>query len=82
LKESYRRIFDTPDGEIVLRHICRHAHVFGTTFVKGDPYETALREGERRLALSILRFIYREDRSVELIEKGLTEHEDNEHITA
>ena len=60
LHESYQAVFGTPDGELVLQHILKHGHVFETSFVRGDPHETALREGERRLALSILRHVCRD----------------------
>ncbi|HRI37090.1 MAG TPA: hypothetical protein PLO50_00885 [Nitrospira sp.] len=56
LHEKYVSVFGTSDGQEVLEHILRNAYVFDSTFVRGDVYETMLREGERRLALSILRF--------------------------
>ena len=30
------------------------AHMFGTSFVQGDPYATAFREGERNLGLRLM----------------------------
>ena len=60
IHESYDAFFNTPYWERVLAHILREAHVFDTTFVRGDPHETSLREGERRLALSILRRVVRD----------------------
>lgn len=59
LAEKYRLIFDTPDGRDVLRHIVRMAHVDRSTFVK-DVNVMLVREGERRLALSILRMVCRD----------------------
>lgn len=61
--EAFVRTFDNeewPDGKIVLRSICREGFVFKTTFVAGDPHQTALNEGARRLALSILGHTYRD----------------------
>ena len=52
---KYREVFNTPVGRDVLTHICKSADVFTTTFVAGDPYRTALHEGQRRLALAILK---------------------------
>lgn len=61
LHDSYRSVFDGPDGRAVLRHICQKAHVYSTTFSKDDPYETARNEGMRLLALSIMRFVYKDE---------------------
>lgn len=60
LHESYQVVFSTPDGELVLEHILRVGHVFESSFVRGDVHETCLREGERRLALSILRHVLKD----------------------
>ena len=72
LHEAFRRVFDTPDGKIVLRQIMKDGFVFRTTFVKGDPHETALNEGSRRLALSIVRFFERDHKGfIEQLEEGI-----------
>lgn len=57
IKHSFQAVFGTPDGRKVLRHIIRHAHVSRSTYVKGDRDLMLIREGERRLALSILRYV-------------------------
>ncbi len=49
-------MFSGPDGEWVLRDICRHGFVNKPTFVAGDPNQIYLNEGSRRLALSIVHF--------------------------
>ena len=56
VKAAYKRLFDSPDGKIVLAHIMKHGFVLRSTFVQGDPHETALNEGMRRMALSIIRY--------------------------
>lgn len=56
LVHSYRRLFDCPDGEIVLRHLIKKFHVLSSTMVVGDSHFTAMQEGERRVILSILRW--------------------------
>jgi len=61
LHEDYQHTFDSPQGKNVLKHICHVGFINRSTFVKGDPHETALNEGSRRLALSILRFLYRDN---------------------
>lgn len=60
LHEAYQAVFSTPDGEMVLEHILKVGHVMDSTFVRGDIHETCLREGERRLALSILRHVLKD----------------------
>lgn len=52
---SYAHIFGTKEGNEVLSHICHEGFVFKSTFVAGDPNQTMLNEGSRRMALSILR---------------------------
>lgn len=77
LQECYRQVFDGPQGRIVLKHICRQGFVFHSTFVAGDPSQTALNEGQRRLALSILRFInLDQEKLVRLAEEGVSNEED------
>lgn len=72
LHQSYQNVFTTPDGERVLRHLMKSGFVLSSTFVKGDPYATALNEGSRRLALSILRFVHKDHSAlIEAIEQEL-----------
>lgn len=72
IHEQYHSVFSTADGEDVLRHILRLGHTHESTFVRGDVHETLLREGERRLALSILR-AYKRDTTelIKQIEDGI-----------
>jgi hypothetical protein len=53
---AYARVFNSPDGEIVLEHICKVGFVGRPTRVKGDQEQSQENEGMRRLALSILRY--------------------------
>lgn len=69
---SYERVFRSPDGERVLRHIMRVGFVTSSTFVAGDPHATAMNEGSRRLALSILKFVCKDHASmIKQIEEGI-----------
>lgn len=79
LHGAYQRVFDGPDGETVLRHLMHIGHVTSSTFVRGDMHETAMQEGERRLVLSVLKFV-RHDHAelIKQIERGI---DDNEPIT-
>ena len=76
LARKYQVVFDTPVGREVLAHICRDCFVFTTTFVAGDPHQTALREGQRRAALAILKAL-----SIDTIEKLNNLENYNEHST-
>ena len=51
--DAYRRIFDCPDGDIVLKDLCKRAGMGRTTFVQGDPYMSAFNEGQRNAVLTI-----------------------------
>ena len=71
---AYVRLFESEDGKIVLRHILKTGFVTRSTFVAGDPHQTALNEGSRRLALSILKFAKKDHRElIEQIEEGVTD---------
>ena len=72
IHRSYRAVFGTPEGERVLEHILKEGFAVKTTFVAGDPEQTMLNEGSRRLALSILRMakVSSDDR-IRQIEKEL-----------
>lgn len=54
LRERYKAVFGSAEGEEVLLDICRKGCVFDTTFVAGDPYHTVLNEGSRRAAMDIV----------------------------
>lgn len=55
--ESYRAVFESPSGELVLAHLAKHGFLFDSTFVQGDPHQTALNEGSRRMVLSIIKML-------------------------
>lgn len=62
IKESFRVVFGTPDGHAVLRYILRNSCTLRSTYGRGvDRDLMMIREGERRLALSILRMVCRND---------------------
>lgn len=57
LYNSYQAVFNTPDGQRVLEHLAHVGHLHTPTYVTGDSHETAHREGQRRIVLSILTFL-------------------------
>jgi hypothetical protein len=78
VRRSYQRIFDGPEGEFVLQHLMKVGFVNKSTFVKGDPYETALNEGARRLVLSILAQVYGHEKTEQqIIQEQIKYHEDH-----
>jgi hypothetical protein len=57
LAQAYRAVFESPEGEVVLAHLCKVGHVFSPTAVAGDPHMTYMQEGERRMVLSIMKIL-------------------------
>lgn len=64
LHAAYVRVFSTEDGQKVLSHIAKHGFVTQSTFVAGDPQQTAMNEGMRRMALSIMKFVHRDHKQL------------------
>ena len=56
LKLSYRRAFNTHDGEVVLKDL-KSRFGFETTTFSDNPYETAFNEGQRATVLLIVRML-------------------------
>jgi hypothetical protein len=56
LKLSYRRTFNTDDGERVLSDLKTRFGFEATTF-SGDPYQSAFNEGQRAAVLLIVRML-------------------------
>lgn len=53
LFQAYQKVFNTPDGKVVLTDLCNHFHVLG--IAKGaDAYETYFKDGQRSVAMHIL----------------------------
>ena len=63
-RDQYLRVFDNPDGRLVLEHLMKVGFVFNPTYVAGDPTETAHREGMRRIVMSILRMVKIDDKKL------------------
>jgi len=64
LKLAYRRTFLTDDGEQVLGDLKKRFSFETTTFVSGDPHQSAFAEGQRAAVLTIVRMLA-EERSPE-----------------
>ena len=57
LKKTYRQLFNTDEGKIVLRDLKQRNHVLSSSFVAGDPHDTSFREGQRSVILTIMRMM-------------------------
>jgi len=56
LKLSYRRTFNTDDGQKVLRDL-KSRFGYETTTFSGNPHESAFNEGQRATVLLIVRML-------------------------
>ena len=54
LKKDYAEVFSSEAGKRVLDDMCSRFGLAATSFVVGDPYQTAYREGMRYVVLSII----------------------------
>ncbi len=59
IHRAYKRVFNVndPDVRLVLRHLCKTAHVMEPTFVAGKPDLSAFHEGQRHIVVSLLNYI-------------------------
>jgi len=60
LKLAYRRTFNTEDGERVLKDLKARLSFDASTFVPGDPHQSAFLEGQRYAVLLIVRMLSEE----------------------
>lgn len=54
---DFRDTFESPQGQRVLQFLAEQNFVLTPTFVAGDSHQTALHEGQRRVVLSIMKYI-------------------------
>lgn len=59
LSRAYRAVFNNPDGERVLQHICKTGFVFTTSMNTNGL--TEFNEGRRSLALEILTILKKDE---------------------
>lgn len=60
-RQAYKRVFASDDGKLVLSDLSKFACINRPTFVPGDPFETHINEGMRRVPLRIFSFINMSD---------------------
>ncbi len=51
--DEFRQVFGTPQGKRVFNQIMEWGGFFRNSVIKGDPYATHVREGERNIAAHI-----------------------------
>jgi hypothetical protein len=51
---DYQKVFNDPIGKKVLHDMMHEHFLLKPTFVKGDPHQSALHEGERNVILRLL----------------------------
>ncbi len=51
---AYQRLFETPEGQIVLRDLLRAGGILSVSHVAGAPDDSAFNDGRRSLALHVL----------------------------
>lgn len=57
LQETYEAVFETPQGQQVLKHLCKTYRVHKSAFAPGQPDMTAYMNGQRDVIIAILRQI-------------------------
>lgn len=60
-KARFQAVFGTKEGRQVLQEILEIGGVFDTVANVSNPYDTYVREGQRRLALSISKLVFESD---------------------
>lgn len=68
--QDYRRTFESPHGKKVLYDLMRASNMLSVSHVRGDPYETAFREGERNMVIRILQVLKMDPKKLEEFIKG------------
>lgn len=53
-RDAWRQVLATPAGVDVLKSILTQCHIYQLSYTRGDSFETAYREGARRVGLWLL----------------------------
>lgn len=69
-KTNYQQCFKTPAGEKVLQDLMLFCKYRDSSFVVGDPNQTAFNEGMRRVILRIIKFMEMTDDDINKIIKS------------
>jgi len=61
LKQAYRTLFASGDGQVVLNDLMARTSVYGVTFTPENTHETAFKEGQRSVGLFLRNMITVDD---------------------
>jgi hypothetical protein len=54
---AYRKVFESPEGKVVLADIYKYTNIHESSFDPGNPYITSFNEGLRRVGLRIFSYL-------------------------
>lgn len=74
---AYKTIFNTPEGQEVLKYLAEEAGAYRPSFVPGDPYQTAFNEGKRQMYSHITGVI---NQNEEVIRRALQQEQESMQI--
>jgi hypothetical protein len=78
LKRDYIEVFSSSPGQRVLEDLCSKLGLSSSSFIAGDPHQTAYREGMRHAALLIISTIERP--ALAIIEKKYKTNQRNLNV--
>ena len=64
LRETYKQIFNSDEGKLIISDLEKRCHFMSTTNVKGDSHESAYMEGQRSVLLFIKQMLRKENKNV------------------
>ena len=71
---EYKRVFGSPDGQKVLHDLMDRFHLLRATHFRGDSHESAFRDGERHVVITIMQILKQNpEKLMELLKQGESE---------
>ena len=64
LKQMYRRVFETEDGQKVIDDLKTRFWFHAPVHAPGDTHETAYRDGQRSIVLSLISMLQEDNREL------------------
>tara|TARA_R110002020_G_scaffold24190_7_gene79751 strand:+ start:1938 stop:2168 length:231 start_codon:yes stop_codon:yes gene_type:complete len=64
LKQMYRRVFETEDGQKVIEDLKTRCWFYAPIHTPGDTHETAYRDGQRSIVLSLISMLKEDHREL------------------
>lgn len=76
LAVAYQKVFDSPEGKLVLSDIYKYTNTHDSTFDPSNPYVTSFNEGMRRVGLRIFSYVNMAPEEVRRISKQQEQQEE------